>query len=67
MKPIAIYKCINGHYSTSSDKCKHCNGNIVDVVEARYGDCIVCGQLCPVEVYCCDIPKKKSENDFLIE
>lgn len=67
MESKKIYKCENSHYSTNDSKCKHCGGKIIAVIEARYGDCVACGQLCPENAYCCDIPKEKNKNDFIIE
>jgi hypothetical protein len=56
MEEMIIYICSNGHHFLSNSECPFCSAEPVREVEYREGDCIQCGQLCPVYAYGCSNP-----------
>lgn len=52
--------CKNNHYFIDSDLCPFCNEEIENQIERMEGDCIFCGQLCPIYSYGCNIPNETS-------
>jgi len=51
-----IKRCANGHYWVKGETCPFCGEKMNSTVEARDGDCISCGQLCPANAYGCNEP-----------
>lgn len=56
MKVSNINKCANSHYFVE-EVCPFCGANATEKLEAREGDCVKCGQLCPDGAYGCNEPE----------
>lgn len=46
------------HYFIDSNICLYCHEKAIKFIVAKSGDCIDCGQLCPENAYCCNIPNR---------
>lgn len=66
---MEILICSNNHHFVNTEKCPFCGEKSVDKLKARKGDCIVCGQLCPVYAYGCNIPTESEllKKEFIIK
>lgn len=54
---LIIKECENHHHFINQDYCPICNGSPQNTIKYREGDCINCGQLCPIYAYACTDPK----------
>ena len=61
-----INRCENNHCWISSDRCPFCNKKAIEKIEMQQGDCVSCGQLCPVYAYCCTNPAPIEEADLYL-
>lgn len=55
-----INVCKNNHHFIDSELCPFCNEEVESQIERMEGDCIFCGQLCPIYAYGCNIPNETS-------
>lgn len=66
---VKIQICNNGHHFIGKSSCPFCFKLSEKEIDFRIGDCIHCGQLCQLDIYCCDYPKIEQieniiQNDY---
>jgi hypothetical protein len=62
---LVIHSCEAGHFFIE-EQCPFCGAQGSKSYPFREGDCVKCGNLCPVYAYGCDSFRSLSECDFVM-